>query len=443
MYQARDRSGQRVSGSREADDYRGALEALREEGFFVTSLKPERAARTAAVLPVAVAGGAVPVLAPPLPGTGQPGVATVAPPVVRDGQSEPAVPGVAPVPIGQRPWLHANSQQLALYFRQMEAMLNAGTGLSQALATMGQYAPARALQAASAEQSKRTAAGIPWSETMKTYPGLFSELMIGMIQAGEAGGFLDRMCGRLADYGERDYKIQQTVKSETWYPKLLMVCAIVIPSTPVMIVPMFTGQSVLAGFLSFLRQILMPFVVIAFVWALNTLAKRAAPLARGSNLRYVMDSIKMSVPVAGKVVRGLATAKFCRALGALSSAGVGLHKTIGLASNACGNAKLARGVMGIMPRLEQGIPLYRALEETRVFPGVALQMVKTGEESGNLEPQLEKVAEFLEQDAETAIKQGLQVLGVLVLIMIGISIGIQVIHFWTGYFDQMFNAVNG
>lgn len=461
-YQARDSSGQRVNGTREAADQRAALEALRAAGLFVTQLTPVRGSRSPRAVPPApsAATPALPVeAAPRAPMNGavngvMPAEAASRqePPVER---ADPRRPGVAEAPgapdearrtvprldaqppSGVKPLLRANAKEMVLFFRQMHAMLHAGTVLSHALNALAENAANPALRTACREMSPRTASGTPWSETMRAYPALFSELAIGMISAGENGGFLDRMCLRLAEYAERDYEIQQTIKRETWYPKILVVMSFLIPS----IVPLVLAAVGVTGenpLWAWLKSIGPPFLVMGGIWwAWKFLDLSSPVLARSGSPRYLLDRIKLTVPVAGKTVRALATAKFCRALGALQAAGTGLHATITLAADACGNAVIAESARGIIPRIERGEGLTDSLAATGQFPGIALQMLRTGEESGSIEQQLDKVADFLEQDAETTIKQSVKLLGVIVFLLVAIKIGIQVVQFYSGYFNSI------
>lgn len=431
-YQARDSSGQQVSGTREATTQRDALEALREAGLFVTKLSPDANGRgngKAAV--TATANGAYPAG------------------VVRGERSTPAIirTEAGPVIVGNtkheyplRPLLRANSKQMSLYFRQMHAMLHAGTSLGHALVTMGDNAPNPALRRASQEMSVRIAQGQQWSEVMRTYPGLFSELMMGMIGAGEMGGFLERMCLRLSEYSERDYEIQTIIKRETWYPKLLIFCAFLIPSA----VPLVTGLVGVSGqnpWVAWWNSIRVPVIGLGIILGVWKFKQYFAPLALHSKAtRYWLDWLKLILPVAGKTVRALATAKFCRSLGALQSAGMAPHRSIAMAANACGNEVIAESARRVIRRVEEGYTFTDALESTKQFSGIAIQMMRTGEESGNIDEQLDKVADFLEQDAETTLRQSVMVLGIVIFFIVAIMIAIQVIQgyvkIYTGIIDE-------
>ena len=469
-YQARDKAGLRVAGTREAPNRDGALEILRAEGLFVTKLAPVGEAKkviapvstqtstqmTAA--PTRLEVGASPAtrelpqrelpqreiaaqMAPreiaaseipfPSPVAAPPKPLQVEMPQAQEGLNRPLP---APRPTSTQALLTADAKELSLYFRQMHAMIHAGTSVAHALGLMAENAPNAALRRASAEMGARTQRGDEWNRAMSAYPGLFSELMVGMISAGEHGGFLERILLRLAEYSERDYELQQTVKRETWYPKLILVCSFLIPS----VVPL-----VLQGWGAWFDSIkgVLIFALLLFVgWKI--LKKVAPGQLSGGPQRVAIDEFKLRFPYAGKFVRALASAKFCRALGALQGAGMGLHKTINLASDACGNEAMARHTRRIIHRLDNGESLTSALKSTGQFPPVALQMLATGEASGSIEAQLDKVADFLEADAETAIKQSVQLLGVVMFLLVAIRVGIQLVGFYSGYVDNIEKTAN-
>lgn len=481
-YQARNRSGERVTGTREAPDRRAALEALRELGLFVTQLAPASSSPFRAA-PAKSASPAPPLPTAP-PATNTPPSFAAAPasqlqrpvepqpsfeqaargpasptsreaisPTSREAMSaaqravaepvgarslgapSPDVPLVGPSPVEKKLWARANAKEMSLFFRQMHAMLHAGTSLWHALHTLSEHGASPALRRAAREMHNHIAQGRTWSQAMRAYPGLFSELAVGMVSAGEAGGFLDRVCLKLSEYAERDYQLQQSIKRETWYPKLLVFCAILIPSA----VPM-----VLGGFGAWLGAVMPPLLLVGVLWGFWKLLNFVMPVAaHGGSPRHWIDFLKLQIPIVGKTSRALATVKFSRALAALYSAGVGPHKAVAVAANACGNAAIAEGARRVVFDLENGIGLTDAMAKTGQFPGIALQMMRTGEESGNLDTQLDKVADFLEADAETTIKQSVKVLGIVVFLLIAIQIGMQAVQFYTGYFEKILDTTDG
>ncbi len=438
VYEARDRAGKSVKGTREAADRQSAIETLRAEGFFLTRLEAassrQKPAPVAAARPAA-SNGQPRVEPPPRPLPARPRpISTAANPAHQ-------LPSAAAAPLAPRPFLRASSKDLSLFFRQMGAMIHAGTTIGAALHSLSSNATSSALGQAAREMQPRVMSGEPLSECLTAFPGLFTPLHVGLVKAGERGGFLDRMFARLAQYSERDYDLQQTIKRETWYPKMLVFASILIPG----IVPAVlagvqgTGSPVAA----WLHANLPPLLLIAAVIYGYRALYFAAPLAtRGAKVRSFIDNFKMRVPVGGKIVRALAITKFCRALGALYTAGVSPGESVRLAASACGNDAIGQSALRIIPRLEHGESLTACLGSTGHFPDIAMQMMSVGEESGSLDDQLDKAADFLEGDAETAVKQGVQALGVLVFLIIAISIGMQVAKFWGSYFNNTFDMVD-
>jgi type IV pilus assembly protein PilC len=308
---------------------------------------------------------------------------------------------------------------------------------------MSENAPSKGLRVACGEMAPRLITGVSLSELMAFYPSLFSPLMIGMIRAGEAGGFLDRMCERLAEYSSNDYRIQQTIRRETWYPKLVLLASIVVPALPPIAIAFFTGKNVAAAILYSVLSMVPSFAVLGAIWGLWTFSNRMMPItARANALRTAIDQVKLILPIVGKTTRALATAKFCRSLGALQAAGTGVQGMIHMAANACGNAVIAQSARHIIPRLERGESMTDALTATKQFPPIALQMLRTGEATGNFDAQLEKAADFLEQDAETTIKQSVVAIGVFALVFVGIRVLLQLAAFYTGYFNNIFDTVD-
>ena len=487
IYEARTVDGRVVRGTRDAPDRRSALEALRSEGFFVSRIEaraaktqsqpqplraranPLDASIVAATAPVAAVAGAVsePLIgeltqakarparpkfivaddAPTLaqadaqtliqsgastPNTARP-PAKFDPVVTQPGPPRIGIgvgPGVlrpmgqaATAPLASQPFLHASQQDLSNFFRQLAALMHAGTGIGAALQTLAENAANKSLRVACEQMSKRAMTGEPFSEGMKAFPGLFSPLMIGITSAGERGGFMEQSFTRLADYAERDYQLEQSIKRETWYPKLIVFCSIIIPG----VVPL-----VLSGPRAFFAQVGPPLIIIVLAiiaWKVWNFVKPAFTSAisafRFGNISpaKIFDEIKLMVPVVGKTARALASAKFCRALGALYSAGVGPSEAVRLGAEACGNRAIAERALGTIPQLNAGVPLTQCMKETKIFNPLALQMMRVGEESGDLDTQLDKAADFLETNAETTIKQAVPVLGIVAFLCVALYVG--------------------
>ncbi|MBW3638108.1 MAG: type II secretion system F family protein, partial [Armatimonadetes bacterium] len=362
VYEARDSGGKVVRGNHDAVDRRAALEFLRAQGLFLTRLEAARG-------PAAPRNSTPPTPREPLvePGAGR---EAPSPPVPRVAGSSANPrhqnPRAAAPPIAPQPLLRCSTKDLSQFFRQLGAMVHAGTTIGAALHSMSDHAPNGALRSASRQMEARVLSGEPLSASMGAFPGLFSPLQIGMVSAGERGGFLDAMFARLSRYAERDYELQQTIKRETWYPKLLVFASIFIPgAVPLVLAVVQGGQN---PFLAWLASVGPPLLILGIAYLIYRAIQFSSPLAAHQNgPKLLLDSVKLRLPVMGKVTRAFATAKFCRALGALYGAGVGPGESVRLASDACGNAAIARDALATIPRLEHGERLTGCLASTKQF----------------------------------------------------------------------------
>ncbi len=467
-FQARDSRGARIEGTRDAPDQNQALTALREAGFFVTKLAPlanssgKSLVPPQVVLPQVVPRAASPVAsqvkAPTSSQVTAPNSAQATEQTARSGEagfeysnvfvapgevknqasqaqpgneplSSPVAGGVTPPASGQDLWAHANAKELSLFYRQMHSMLGAGTSVSRALQVYAEHASNRSLKRAALQMSRDTAEGCPLSQAMRSFPGLFSVLAVSMIGAGERGGRLDQSCESLAVYSERDFELNQAVKRETFYPKLLLVCAILIPS----VVTWF-----LNGFAAYLHQVVPPFIFIGVLYVgFRVFSRIMLVTGRDGPFRLALDAFKMHVPGVNKVVRSLATAKFARALSAMYASGVGAEYAMKVSGESCGNAYVQRRVMQVAPALTQGASFTESMVRTGQFPPIAIQMMATGEESGAIDTQLNKVADFLEVEAEAAIRNAVKIMGVLVFLMMAAYIGHLAIGVFSGYANEI------
>ncbi len=456
-FEARDRAGRPVRGTRNADDQNALLHTLSERELTVTRIALAPKAHLNATPNGATATVATPTIEPPMQAapiyapqatfiSDREGAATVAsgalprPNARPSHMNPPQNGGVAYVPktdAGKTKsetdwWARADNKQKSLFFRQMHAMLHAGSSVGQALEVASQHDSSAALRRASGEMSKRALMGTPWSQSMRLYPGLFSELQTGIIEAGEGSGTLDRTCARLSKYCENDYHLEQTIKRETWYPKLLLGASIFVPA----VVPL-----VLFGLGPAIISMRTQIIIIAVAWAVWKVAAYVAPLlGHAKSWKRAIDSIKLVLPIGGKVARGLATAKFCRALSATWSAGMAPHRALQLSSDACDNVAIGDSIERVIPQVQNGNSLTGALQATRQFPPVAMQMLAIGEQTGNIDEQLDKVADFLESDAETAIKQAVKVMAILVFLLVAIKIGMSVVDQYTGMYSGMMDS---
>lgn len=432
-YRAKNRGGGVVEGRYEADDQSEALRVLRGSGLSILNIRNEGVRTEDVVTPnVATPNVATPknssVNALHLEERLDTSSQNAATPSLemRDASGAPMTQPVAPKTDF---WARANSKEMSLFFRQLHAMLNAGMGTARALKSLSQHATNAHLRRAADAMSRQTGEGQVWSKMMRAYPGVFSPLMISMIEAGERGGFVVPMCARLADLCERDFNLEQSIKRETFYPKILVFAAIFIPSIVTL---------VLKGFHPWLAQVVPTAVFLAVLFAAWKVWNRV--LVVSSHTHFVpllFDTIKLYLPKFGGTTRALATAKFCRALAALYAAGVGPRHAFILAGAACGNRRVGEETRKLAPLLEHGASYSELFARTRLFSPIALQMMAIGEESGDIDKQLDKTADFLESEAETSIRQNVKIAGVLIFLFIAGYIGSIVGSMYLGYANEV------
>jgi type IV pilus assembly protein PilC len=379
-YTAKDTAGQTRRGVLEAETNSIAVAQLREQGLWVTQLQSQSATKAVA------------------PAVG-----------LRERLTDPI-------------WTGVSLRDLGFFFRQFATLIDAGMPLSQALSTLSQQAPNERLRRTVADMGMQVQYGTQLSVAMRRHPWVISTLQIRMIEAAEAGGLLDRMMLRIADYLEREYEIRQKIKQRTLYPKLVLFAAIFIPKLPIL---------VLSGFGPYLQATLFTLIPLALfvlgIWAAFRLA------FQWPAFRYLYDTVKLNLPVVGGLIRKQITGRFVRGLAALYGAGLPVGRAMGWAAEACGNPRVADMILRQVPRVERGESLTQALGATGFFSPAALGMVATGEQSGNVDGILNKLADYQEAEAAHATQQMVTVGSTLFYLAVCIYVALQVISFYGGY----------
>ena len=407
-YEAKDGTGNAVSGLIEAGEERGAAASLREQGLWPTRLTPVGVGAT----------GNGPVLRPGGMQSGNPYAATGA---ATEQTRIDAAPFLVSVPL----------PDLAMMYRQLSTLLNAGVPMSQALATLAQQTRNGRLQGILRQGATMASSGQPLSALMAQHQNVFNNFQIEMIRAGETSGLLETMCTRIAGYLERETEIRRKLKMETLYPKItLFVAGCVL----VLLAFLRTGaQGALARV-----ELGGGFLVGGFaIWWL------ARYLNQYPQVGAAWDEFKMLIPGAGSVARKYATARFCRALGALYAAGVLLPTAVGIAARACGNRAIATKLQNGVGALMSGHGLSGMLAQSGLLSPLAIQMAQTGEQTGSIDTMMDKVADYLESEADTQSQQLAKILGVAALILAAVVVASIVISFYAGMLAQTMREGEG
>lgn len=384
-YKAKDKTGQTVSGSMIGEDRRVVVKRLQETGHFVLDVRESRKANLT-FNPITLLFRWV---------------------------LDPLFGG-------------ASIGQLVVFYRQFATMLKSGMSLAHAMASLRNQGGSRVLRKVAAETLDVVNNGGTLSDAFSRYPWVFPELHVSLIRAAEMGGTLEPMVGKIADYLERENAVRTRLRFATLYPKILVVAVILIPNAPILIMDSPNA------YMHATSRILLPMLLlIGVIWAGFRL------LTQVPAVRYIVDLIKISVPKLGKMVRMLALAKFYRTLGAMYSAGTPLSQGLMHAANASGNWYMTMRLRKAAQVVDRGQPLSGALRNTGVIPGMALDMIATGEQTGNVDEMLEKAAEYTENDAEVLVFQTTMILGLLLFMVIAGYIGFIVIQSYSGYYKNI------
>lgn len=407
-YKATDPMGETVQGTLAGSSLVTAASELEKRGLRVEHL-------------AAVEGAAEPIAAPPI--VESPRIRESGPP--RDITSERNY--VQTHVVGQIVSLVSLSD-LLFFFRQLATMLKAGVGMVQTLETLSRQTGNPKLKSIVAELTEHAREGRPMSFGMQRYPEVFSPLILAMIRVGEESGTLDAILGHLAEYIDREIKLRNLIRRQTLYPKIVLASSIGIILVANAIITSFGGTGLISSPLTspVTWIVLAPLIVGMFLFV-----RLGLPNPR---IKTNWDQFILGIPYLGTTVKMMAMAKFGRALAAMYRGGVPLHKAAPLAADACGSEFLRGRIYPAARRLEDGTGVTQAFAETGVIDPIVLDMIQTGEHTGNLDLMLDKMADFYEDDAEVRANAMAMILGVCCLILVGAYVLYIAITFYAGRF---------
>jgi type IV pilus assembly protein PilC len=326
----------------------------------------------------------------------------------------------------------SQARERAEIFGELTAMVSAGVSIGESLtAVAGEMRPSR-MQRALMKVGHEVSGGESLSEALKRRSDVFSPLTIAMVRVGERGGRMEEALRSVADYFERDFKLRSLLRRELTYPIILLLGILFIPLIGRMVVA-WIQHSVLAALGVGLSTLLIYLVVIGLPAGGIYLVARGLRQSRQGRER--LDRVKLSIPLIGGVLRKVALARFCRALASLYSSGVLMGTALQLAGEASGNAVVQRELGGGARTVESGGSLSDALGESSLMPGTVLRMLQTGERTGDVDSMAHNVADHLEQEAETSIKQMAVTITPVAVVIAGIIVVLMLLNFYTGLYS--------
>ena len=328
-------------------------------------------------------------------------------------------------------WLRRVSMlDLALATRQLSTLIGAGVPLVQGLSALAEQVESARLKGVIGQVRDRVNEGASLADAM-AQAGPFSDLYIGMVRAGEAGGALEQVLARLADYLESQVRLRNKVGSILIYPSVMFGFACLVVAVMVTaVIPQITA--LLASLdqpLPWFTRAIIAVSDFARSWwwavlaagALALLALRAAVRTQTGRLRF--DALKLRLPLLGRTVRLLAISRFTRTLSTLLSGGLPIVRALEISKHVANNAVLGGAIDAARDSVTGGASLAQPLRHSGEFPPLVVHMVEVGERSGELEPMLEKVAQTYEEQVETSVTRLTALLEpLLILVMVVIVI---------------------
>ncbi len=338
------------------------------------------------------------------------------------------------------------TKSLQIFSRQFATMIEAGLSVVTALVVLEHQTEDAALSTVIADVRERVEGGAFLSEAMAQHQDTFNRLYIAMVEAGEAAGVLDTVLDRVATQIEKEQKIKRRVKGAMIYPiVVLSFASLVLAGMLMFLVPVFTkifaslggDLPVLTAYVVKASDGLRSYWFIIFPVA-GGLLYGFMRWKKSESGRKVWDRFKLRMPVTiGQVVRKVAMARWSRTLSTLIAAGVDIVKALEITAQTSGNWVVENETARLRVRVQEGATIAQPLIESAVFPPMVSQMVKIGEESGELEKMLGKVADFYEDEVDASIQALTSIIEPLMMIMVGIMVGVIVIAMYMPMFKLL------
>ncbi|MEO7796064.1 MAG: type II secretion system F family protein [Thermoanaerobaculia bacterium] len=323
------------------------------------------------------------------------------------------------------------AKRVAIFTRQFSVMLDAGLPLVQCLEILGEQEENRTFREIIQQVRTDVESGSNLAEAMRKHPKAFDNLYVSMIAAGEAGGILDVILQRLATYIEKVVRLNSQVKAALIYPvSIIVIAAGVVTIILWKVIPVFAQLFAgLGGELPFLTRMVVgasnflgrffPLIIIG-IFLLIAAVRKYHKTERG---RRVIDGFMLKLPVVGMLVRKIAVARFCRTLSTLTASGVPILDGLEITAKTSGNAIFEDAIMAVRKSVEEGKTISGPLAETKVFPPMVVQMVNVGEQPGALDQMLAKIADFYEEEVDTAVAGLMKLLEPVMIVILGGIIG--------------------
>jgi len=345
-------------------------------------------------------------------------------------------------------------QDLAVMSRQLSTMVSSGMTILRALYVLEAQTENKLLTSTIIEVRKDVEAGLSFSDALERHPKVFNPLFVSMTRAGEAGGLLESSLMRVADQLESESSLRRQIKSAMVYPTVVLsVASIVLIALVTFVIPVFVnvfkqfpnanGSTTLPE----VTQISIDVSKLFTTWyyiaapALAIVLLAFVKWKSSKNGRRQWNRICLRVPMKiGDIVQKVAVARWSRTLSALSGAGVPLLQALEVTGKTAGNVVVDEAMQSVIESVKQGGTLAEPLKKEPIFPGMVVQMVAVGEETGALDQMLSRIADFYEDQVDAAVKALTSILEPVMIVFIGGMVGFVVISMYMPLF-QLYNNI--
>ncbi|MBI5238858.1 MAG: type II secretion system F family protein [Elusimicrobia bacterium] len=328
---------------------------------------------------------------------------------------------------------HVTNRDLVLFSRQLSTLVSAGVPIVQSLAILENQAENPAFKEVLNAVRGDIESGLSISDALRKHPDAFPELYTSMIKAGELGGILDTILERLTAYLEANEALKAKVKSAMMYPIIVLsICFVITVFLLTFVIPRFaTIFQSFGAELPWLTQTLLD--ISTFVkQPLNLICILASPFAGYKILGRVyktpggqkfLDTKLLQMPLFGIILKKVAVARFTRTLGTLIKSGVPILQALETVASTAGNVVIAEAVLSARENIREGGHLSDPLKKSGVFPNMVTAMISVGEETGALDAMLSKIADFYDQEVDTAVKGLTSLIEPIVIVVMGTIVG--------------------
>jgi len=324
-----------------------------------------------------------------------------------------------------------SDKEMAIFTRQFSIMIDAGLSLVQCLNILAEQSDSKTLRSVTGQVARNVEAGSTLADALRRHPRTFDDLFTNLVEVGEAGGILDVVLQRLSAYIEKAAALKRKVKAAMVYPSAIIGVAImVVIFMLTFVIPTFAQMfkdlgadlplptKVVLWLSTFVRTYIL-LIIAAMVGCV--LALRSYYRTEGG--RATIDALMLKLPIFGTLIRKVAVARFTRTLGTLVQSGVPILDGLRITARTAGNKVVEKAVLQCRAAVTEGKTLAEPLRVSGVFPPMVTQMISVGEQTGALDAMLSKIADFYDDEVDTAVSTLTSLLEPIMIVFLGVVVG--------------------